>query len=294
MQLIRIITLPFLPIYAFITWLRTWSYNKGVIKSNEFDIPIITIGNLSVGGTGKTPHTEYLIRLLKKDVTIGVLSRGYRRKTDGYLEVAADMTAAETGDEPLQMKRKFPEIVMSVDKVRLNGITNMLIDHEAVDVILLDDAFQHRAVRAGINILLTTFKEPYFNDKLLPIGDLREFKSGKKRADIIVVTKCPDDLSQNQIAEFRNKISPETHQMLCFSKIKYGAFFDIQSGGTIKPHGKIVLVTGIANASPMLEHLKSLNLEVEHLEFRDHYSFSEKDIEKIKDCLLYTSDAADE
>jgi len=285
MQLIRILTLPILPFYAFIVGLRNWSYNKEIIKSNSFDFPIITVGNLSVGGTGKTPQTEYLIKCLQKEFKVGVLSRGYRRRTKGYLEVMTDMNANSTGDEPLQIKRKFPEAIMCVDEERLNGITSMLIAHPVLDVIVLDDAFQHRAVKAGINILLTTFDEPFFKDRLLPIGDLREFKSGKKRADIIVVTKCPENLNAETQEKYIKAIDATKDQKVFFSNIKYGAFKHVFNQSIIQPQGKVLLVTGIAKPKPMLDHLFKLGLEVEHIEFRDHHRFSKNDIDKIKDIF---------
>lgn len=284
MQFIRIITLPILPFYAFIVAFRNWSYDKGIINSNSFDIPIISVGNLSVGGTGKTPSTEYLIRLLKVDHKLGVLSRGYRRKTKDYLEVEVDMTSTMTGDEPLQMKRKFPEIIMSVDRERLNGITSMLIDHPEIDAILLDDAYQHRAVRPGINILLTTFDEPFFDDKLLPIGDLREFKSGKKRADIVMVTKCPDDLSQDQKNKFKEQLNLGAHQLLCFSKIGYGEMKQLVDSD-FTPSKKVLLVTGIAKPEPLKLHLETQGYTLKHVEFRDHHSFSRTDIANLKDIF---------
>ncbi len=286
MLLIRILALPILPIFALIVLIRNWSYDRGYLASNKFDIPIICIGNLSVGGTGKTPHTEYVVNLIKDEVVPCVISRGYKRKTKGYLEVLPDMTASQTGDEPLQIKRKFPNAYVAVAEERLNGITNVLIDHEEIDVIILDDAFQHRAVRAGLNVLLTTYDEPFFDDKLMPFGNLREFKKGAKRADILVITKCPDHLKTEEMNKFKEQASNYGIKSIYFSKISYGHFIDLMSHETLDLSSeKVVLVTGIAEPKPMTEFLDSKGVIYEHLAFRDHHAFSSEDITKIKELF---------
>ncbi len=285
MLLIRILSLPIVPFYTFIIWLRNFSYNRGWINSNSFDIPVVGVGNLSVGGTGKTPQTEYIIRLLKDEFKVGVVSRGYRRKTQGYMEVEPGLTASLVGDEPLQMKRKFNDAIVCVDESRLSGITNMLIDHDETDVVLLDDCYQHRAIKPGVMIMLTTFDEPFFNDYMIPFGDLREFRSGRKRADLVVVTKCPDDISIEQMEDFIKKMKLEAHQQVFFSKIAYHKCKDVFSGEEFSPAGKVVLLTGIAKSDNMKSELEARGLEVEHMEFRDHHPYSDKDVSKIKDIF---------
>ena len=285
MQLIRILTLPILPIYALIVWIRNTAYDLGIMKSNKFDIPVIGIGNLSVGGTGKTPATEYIIRLLKNDYNVGVISRGYLRKTKGYLEVLSDMKAWQTGDEPLQMKRKFGDAVkVGVDRQRIHGITNILTDHDGIDVIVLDDAYQHRSVKPGINILLTTWDEPYFKDRIIPIGDLREFRAGKKRADIILVTKCPDSILDADRRTYENALNASENQLVAFASIKYGTFRNSSNNQTVDV-SRALVVTGIANPDPMLKELERRGVEFEHLAFKDHHDFSKNDIEKISNIF---------
>ncbi len=286
MLLIRILALPILPIFALIVLIRNWSYDRGYLTSNKFDIPIICVGNLSVGGTGKTPHTEYIVNLVKDEVVPSVISRGYKRKTKGYLEVQPEMSALQTGDEPLQIKRKFPSAFVAVAEERLNGITNILIDHEEIDVIVLDDAFQHRAVRAGLNILLTTFDEPFFTDKLMPFGNLREFRKGAKRADILVVTKCPETISSGEIKSYKSQAKSYGIKSIYFSKISYGSFLDMMTNEPLDlTDEKVVLVTGIAEPKPMTDYLDSQNVKYEHLAFRDHHAFSGDDITKIKELF---------
>lgn len=283
MKLLRIISFPFVPIYYLIIRLRNLFYDAGIIKSKSYDIPIICVGNLSVGGTGKTPMVEYLINLLKGREQVATLSRGYKRKTKGFI-IADNNASVETiGDEPMQFYSKFDEITVAVDADRQNGISKLI--RSGVGAIILDDAYQHRKVIAGLIILLTTYSKPYFKDYMLPTGDLREPRSGAKRADIIVVTKCPDNISEAEKIEITKSIKPLKHQEVFFSWVTYD---DMPSD--IKTDTFFTLVTGIANPKPLIGHLKSKGFNFEHLEFKDHHNFSQSEIEhlKTKEVILTT------
>jgi len=283
MKLLRIISFPFIPIYYLVTWLRNKCYDAGIFSSKSYDLPIVCVGNLSVGGTGKTPMVEYLIRLLKNDNKLAILSRGYKRKSKGF--VLADNTAsAETiGDEPMQFFSKFEDITVAVDADRQHGISELLKTN--VEAIVLDDAYQHRKVKAGLHILLTTYANPYFEDYVLPTGNLREPRHGAKRADIIVVTKCPDDISDSDKGKIIKKIKPLKDQDVFFSSVSYG-----EIPAEIKKQNSFALVTGIANPKPLLDYLKSERLNFEHLQFNDHHAFSASEIELLKGnaCILTT------
>ncbi|WP_317128544.1 tetraacyldisaccharide 4'-kinase [Tamlana fucoidanivorans] len=283
--------LPFVPIYFLVTWLRNTLYDFGWKPSKSYSVPVVCVGNLSVGGTGKTPMIEYLIRLLKHEYKIATLSRGYKRKTKGFQLADETCTVASIGDEPFQFYNKFKsDVLVAVDANRQNGI-EQLQEHDP-DVILLDDAFQHRKVKAGLNILLTTYNAPYFKDILLPTGNLREPRSGAKRAQIIVVTKCPHDLNTLEKKRIIEQIKPEAHQAVFFSSIAYAeqicsvsesmALHDLKSGFT--------LVTGIANPTSLIEFLKAKQFNFDHLNFQDHHEFSEVDIVLLeqKEMILTT------
>lgn len=285
MKLLRYILFPVVPIYFLVTWLRNKLYDFGLKSSVRYDLPIICVGNLSVGGTGKTPMIEYLIRFLQTDYKIATLSRGYKRSTKGFVIADKNATALSVGDEPFQFYQKFKNVIVSVDADRRNGIRQLLKLHPKPTLILLDDAFQHRKVKAGFNILLTAFDNLFTDDLLLPTGNLREPKSGAKRAHCIVVTKCPDTITANEKAKIVNKIQPLPHQKVFFSSIDYSNTInnglkdfelDMLKGA------KFTLVTGIANATPLVRYLKSQNLEFDHLNFKDHYEFTESDIKELK------------
>jgi tetraacyldisaccharide 4'-kinase len=282
MQGLRILLYPFSIIYDGVTSLRNYSFDQGWLTSTQFDIPIIAVGNLSTGGTGKTPMIEFLIRQ-NTGKRIAVLSRGYGRKTKGYLEVKTTSKVSEVGDEPLQFKIKFENsIVVAVCEKRVDGIQRLMKDHN-LDLILLDDAYQHRYVKASHYILLTSYEQPYYEDLLLPAGDLRESRSGASRADSIVVTKCPAVLSEEEMKSIRLKMQPDLHQQVYFSAISY-------SNEAIGRTGKILLsdlkgkeitvITGIAKPSYFVDFLKSQAI-VNHLQFSDHHIFTIKDLEQI-------------
>ena len=291
MKFLRIILFPVVPIYYLITWLRNWLYDKGIKSSKSYDIPVICVGNLSTGGTGKTPMIEYLIRLLKDKKSVATLSRGYKRITEGY-EIADQGATADTiGDEPYQFYRKFKDIKVAVDGNRQNGIAQLLKLEDKPEVILLDDAYQHRKVKAGFNILLTAYYNLYGNDIVLPTGNLREPKSGAKRADIIVVTKCPADISESEKSKISKDLKIKPNQKLVFSAINYAEkVISSHSEIALQSLSEFTLVTGIANAKPLVEFLKNKGLKFDHLEFPDHYSFRINDIEELakKELIITT------
>ncbi|WP_431110009.1 tetraacyldisaccharide 4'-kinase [Winogradskyella poriferorum] len=291
MKFLRIILFPVVPIYYLITWFRNWLYDKGIKSSKSYDIPVICVGNLSTGGTGKTPMIEYLIRLLKDKKSVATLSRGYKRITEGY-EIADQGTTADTiGDEPYQFYRKFKDIKVAVDGNRQNGIAQLLKLEDKPEVILLDDAYQHRKVKAGFNILLTAYYNLYSNDIVLPTGNLREPKSGAKRADVIVVTKCPADISESEKSKISKDLKIKPNQKLVFSSINYAEkVISSHSEIALQSLSEFTLVTGIANAKPLVEFLKNKGLKFDHLEFPDHYSFRINDIEELakKELIITT------
>lgn len=290
MKQLRKILFPFSIVYDIVTSVRNFLYEKNILKSHTFDIPVICIGNLSTGGTGKTPMTEYLISLLQNQYSIAVLSRGYGRKTRGFHQVATTDSPENTGDEPLQIKKKFPHITVAVDENRVHGISILKENH---NLILLDDAFQHRRVQPSLSILLTAYADLYTHDYLLPAGNLRESRRGAKRAEVIIVTKCPKGLPEQEKEKIRKKINLLPKQQLLFSHLEYAE----NCTNTIenKPleffkNKKITLITGIANPAPLSNFLKSSGLDFEHLTYPDHHAFSEKEIQlfKQKEFLLTT------
>lgn len=280
MILLRKILFPLAFLYWLITYIRNWLYDKGIFKSSSFNIPIIAVGNLSVGGTGKTPQIEYLIRLLSDDFKIAVLSRGYKRTSEGFILADENATASSIGDEPFQFYSKFPKIQVVVDANRKNGIESLLQLANKPDIILLDDAYQHRKVKAGFYILLTAYDDLFCDDYILPFGNLREPSSGKKRADMIIVTKCPEDLSDLAQQKIREKLN--VAQSVFFTTIQYDDYVfgnDRQLlVSEIKKESK-VLVAGIAKPKLFFEFLK--NDTDETLVFSDHHHFSKQDCEQI-------------
>ena len=267
--------------YAIITKLRGLLFDTGIIKSSEFDIPIINVGNLAVGGSGKTPHIEYIIELLRNDYNIATLSRGYGRKTKGFREVETSSTAQESGDEPLQIKLKYPEIKVFVGKDRVEAVTKLLFAEPHIDVILLDDAYQHRAIKAGLNILLTDYEKIFTRDKSMPRGRLREYPAAANRADLVIVSKCPKLIPSSKQEELSKELSAHTNSPILFSRIEHKNLIPYNTGGkTIGNEDNLLIISGIANPKPMIEYIseKYPNSKIEHLEFRDHYNFTNKDI----------------
>jgi tetraacyldisaccharide 4'-kinase len=281
MIILRYLLFPFSILYGWITSIRNFVFDKGILKSYSFDIPIIAVGNLSVGGTGKTPQIEYLIRLLSPNYKIATLSRGYKRKSDGFVLADSNSNAEILGDEPFQIHQKFPNIHVAVDAQRKNGIEQLLKLDNKPEVILLDDAFQHRKVKAGFYILLSSFDDLYFNDFMLPTGNLRESRTGAKRANVIIITKCPKDLSELAQQNIIRKIG--LNVPIFFSFIDYDSEvyneFESEKVEEIIDVDKLLLA-GIAKPEPFFAYLQAeKNVK---LVYPDHHHFSEKDIEEIK------------
>jgi tetraacyldisaccharide 4'-kinase len=280
----RYLLLPLSFIYGGIVWLRNWLFDKNIFKSTPFNFPLICVGNLAVGGTGKTPMVEYLIRLLKNDFKTATLSRGYKRKTKGFGIAGENTTALEIGDEPMQFHKKFPDITVAVGEERLVAIPQLLQDRHETEVIILDDAFQHRAVKAGLNILLTEYKDLYTRDLLLPAGDLRDIKSSAKRAEIIIVTKCRQDLPEEKKKAIIQELKPLPHQSVYFTAIQYGQPYHLFSKKEIdfSSNADILLVCGIANPRPLKEFLTSMVHSYDMLRYPDHHIFDSDDLKEIK------------
>lgn len=280
----RYLLLPITWIYGAVIWLRNTLYNKNILKSASFNFPVICVGNLATGGTGKTPMTEYLIRILKNEFKTATLSRGYKRKTVGFAIADADTTALEIGDEPMQFHQKFPDITVAVGEERIVAIPQLLHQRPETEVIILDDAFQHRQVKAGLNILLTDYSNLYTRDFILPAGDLRDVRSSSKRADIIIVTKCKPDLTAAAKNTIIKEIGPAEHQGVYFTSIVYGKPYHLFNRNTIdiKPDFDILLVCGIANPKPLKDHLAKHADSYEMLRFADHHIFHSNDLQEIK------------
>lgn len=279
--------LPFSWLYGLGVRLRNHLFDLGILKSKAYDIPVISVGNITVGGSGKTPHVEYLIRLLQSITQVAVLSRGYKRKTKGYRLATIQSAMTEIGDEPHQMKHKFPDVYVAVDNKRTRGIEHLTSDEDTrnVGVILLDDAFQHRYVKPGINILLVDYHRLIIYDKLLPAGRLREPLDGKNRADIVIITKCPKDLKPMEFRVLTKAMDLFPFQDLYFTTIDYGDLHGIFHKKTvarksIKRH-HVMLLTGIASPEQIMTDLKPHCRKIEPVTFGDHHAFTDKDIEDI-------------
>jgi tetraacyldisaccharide 4'-kinase len=280
---IRILLFPFSLLFALAVTIRNWCYDKNILVSTPFNLPLISIGNLAAGGTGKSPMVEFLIRALKDRYAIAILSRGYKRKTRGYALAGAHSTALDIGDEPMQFHSKFPGVAIAVGEERIVAIPQLLHDRPGTRAILLDDAFQHRAVKAGLNILLTDCSNLFTRDWWLPSGDLRDAPSSCRRADMIVVTKCPDDLSEEQRRDIMIEIGPLRHQQVFFTSIQYDEPYHITRSGTytIDDRVEVLLVTGIANPAPLKRFLDQRSRTYYELAYSDHHIFSIDDLHAI-------------
>jgi tetraacyldisaccharide 4'-kinase len=284
--LAKILLFPFALLYGVGVSLRNFLYQSKVIRSVSFDVPVIAVGNLSVGGAGKTPHIEYLIELLQPYLSVATLSRGYKRKTEGFIAVVPEHTALQVGDEPLQYKRKYPDVFVTVGEDRAFAIPKLMMQKPDTQVILLDDAFQHRAVRPYLNILLTEYAKPYYEDALLPVGRLREWTTGAKRADVIVVTKCPNSMTLEDKNRIIKGLAPEANQRIFFSYYDYprAPYYILNSQYSANLHSKldILMVSGIARADYLIDSLNPKVNSVRLMEFADHHFFSNSDIAQIK------------
>lgn len=281
--LLSIILSPISLIYGFLVLFRLSLYRFGILKSIKFSLPVISIGNLSVGGTGKSPHIEYLLDLLSPYIVIGTLSRGYKRKTTGFKIVDTNNTAEEVGDEPLQFKKNFPDNIIAVAENRVLAIPHMIMQKPDLQCVLLDDAFQHLAIKPALNILLTDFNDLYIRDFLLPSGRLREWRSGYKRADYIIITKCDSNIGEQEMIQIIRKINPLPNQKIFFSTLKYQDPYHLLSNEkiTLTNQQHIMVVSGIANNHSLINFISSFTNNITEFDYSDHYQFEEKDIESI-------------
>lgn len=280
----RILLLPFALLYWLGIAIRNWLFDKKILKSSKFGLPLICVGNVSVGGTGKSPMVEYLVLKLKDQYKVATLSRGYKRKTKGYALANENTDALEIGDEPMQFHIKFPEVPVAVGEQRLVAIPQLLHDRPETQAIILDDAFQHRSITAGLNILLTDYNNLFTRDFYLPTGDLRDLKSSYKRAEIIVVTKCKPDLTEIEKEKVAKEINPLSHQQVFFTAIEYGQLYHIitNKGLDLDKQTEILLITGIANPRPLKKLLEEYSSSYQMLQFSDHHIFTIDDLKDIK------------
>ncbi|MCZ2339665.1 MAG: tetraacyldisaccharide 4'-kinase [Chitinophagales bacterium] len=291
--MIRIVLAPFALLYGLVVLLINFFYEIDLLKASKFSIPVIGISNLSIGGAGKTPHIEYLIELLKDYINVATLSRGYKRETTGFRFVTNDDTARTVGDEPLQYRRKYQDIVVAVGESRAYAIPQIMLKYSQTQTILLDDSFQHRAVEPGLNILLTAYDNLFTDDYLLPAGRLREWRSGYERADIIIVSKCPKVMDENNRQQIIGKIQPKSYQTVYFSYYEYGyPYYLYNPAQRISLDDKlgVVLLSAIANTKYLLDYLDDTVGSVFEIEFTDHHMFTTQDIERIIKVYQNTPD----
>jgi len=284
-NMIRLLLAPFALLYGIAIYARNFMFDIGLIKSTSFSNAIICVGNLTVGGTGKTPHIEYIIRTLSPHFKVAMLSRGYKRKTSGFLMASNRSSATDIGDEPLQVFKKFPDITVAVDEKRVNGIKQLISRKPNLNAILLDDAFQHRHLKPGLSILLTDYSNPIYNDYLLPMGKLRDSFKERNRAQIVVVTKCPKDLSNSEQKEIITKLKLKDNQPVYFSTLTYGqpkpVFQDLEFDPSSLKATSCMALAGIANPTPFFNHVRKHFTLNNCITLPDHYQFTEKKIKAI-------------
>ncbi|MBP7506793.1 MAG: tetraacyldisaccharide 4'-kinase [Prolixibacteraceae bacterium] len=284
--MIKLFTYPLSMIYGLIISSRNFLYDSNILHHHNYEVPVISVGNLTVGGTGKTPHAEYLINILRKEFKVAFISRGYKRKSKGFILATSQSTINDIGDEPVQIKQKYPDVTVAVSKKRDTAIRNILNNKDLnIDVIILDDAFQHRRVEPNINILLFDFTQPVYDDMLLPAGKLRESIKSSYRANFIIFTKCPGQLKPIDQRIIKNKLDIRPYQNLFFTSIVYGEITPAEKGRTLffddMLKYTVMLVTGIANPSPLIGYLKDQVGDIIHKKFPDHYAYTEKDLDDI-------------
>ena len=280
----RILLLPISLLYHIVLTIRHKLYDWHILKTTRFEKPVICIGNLNLGGTGKTPHTEYLVRLLKASYRVATLSRGYGRKTKGFKLAEQTSTYEDLGDEPLQYFKKFPDIQVAVDEDRVEGVRRLLKSKKELEVILLDDAFQHRRIQAGLNILLTEYQHLYCDDYLVPTGTLRDVMSAAKRASIIVISKSPKDLSESEKRQIISKLMPSAQQKVFFSHLEYEPLQSLNEAAnqiSIETVDSVLAFCGIAHPDPFVEELKRRYKTVDFLSFADHHVYTKDDVETL-------------
>ena len=280
----RFLLLPISLLYHIVLSIRHKFYDWHILKATEFEKPVICVGNLNLGGTGKTPHTEYLINLLKGTYNVATLSRGYGRKTKGFKRAEATSTYEDLGDEPLLYYKKHPEIQVAVDEDRVEGVRKLLKGENAPETILLDDAFQHRSIKAGLYILLTEYQHLYCDDYLFPAGTLRDVRSAAKRADIIVVSKAPKDMEEEEKRQIIGKLNPSKKQKVFFSYVAYAPMQPLNEAAKAvsdEEAESAFAFCGIANPKPFVDALKRRFNHVDFLPFNDHHAYKENDIDAI-------------
>jgi len=294
MKLIRKFLFFISPLYYVVSFIRNLLYDSHLIKSTKFDFPIIGIGNLAIGGTGKTPMIEYLINLLSNEFNIATLSRGYGRKTNTFKIATKDSTHFDIGDEPLQFYNKHDNLIVSVDINRVNGIQNLLQIANPPDVILLDDSYQHRKLITGLSILLSDYSNLYYDDYILPFGDLREPCSSSKRADIVIVTKCPNNLLNTKKLEIKSRLQLKVSQKLFFSSVDYSKNVFIGNKKVDFTNfitQNFTLVTGLANSNHLVNYLSENNCDFKHIKFKDHHNYKPKDLDNVdSNCNILTTE----
>ncbi len=286
---LSILLYPFSLLYGLAVYVRNKLYDYHVIKSHEFHIPVISVGNITIGGTGKTPHVEYLVGLLKDEFNVAVLSRGYKRKTRHFILADPDSGVDDIGDEPVQIKQKFPEVHVAVDRKRVNGVTQLLTKIPALDLIVLDDAYQHRRIRPGLSILLVDFNRPITKDRLLPSGQMREKAHEKRRAHIILVTKCPDRLKPVEQQKIIDDLTLSSFQHFYFTRLGYRepvpVFPDTKASISLleikASSPDILMVAGIANPRIFKRYLQGISTRIREVTFPDHHSFRQRDVDQI-------------
>jgi tetraacyldisaccharide 4'-kinase len=289
-QVKHILFFPLTIIYGIIIAIRNWLFDQDLLSSTSFNIPTISIGNLVVGGTGKTPHTEFILSVVQHDWKTAMLSRGYKRKTTGFQLATTESNSQTIGDEPFQIHTKYPSVTVAVDENRVHGVKKLMDIIPDLQLVVLDDAFQHRYIQTGLSILLTDFSNLYSRDFLLPAGSLREWRSGSKRANIIVITKCPEDLKPIDMRLYETELNLQDNQLLFFSGFIYDELKPVFGKSThenwtyqkIKElNAEILLVAGIASPGPILEQLAKFTPKVKTLLFEDHHAFQSKDFSSI-------------
>jgi tetraacyldisaccharide 4'-kinase len=294
MLFLRILLSPFALLYSAVVAVRNFLYQSKVFNRTEFDIPIICVGNLSAGGTGKTPHIEFLLRKLSSHFRLAVLSRGYMRKTTGYIFADKHANASTIGDEPYQIFRKFPEVAVGVSANRVLGVPDLLADAPDTQIILMDDGFQHLAIKAGFNIILTPYNDRFTKDFIIPSGRLREFRSGYKRADVIIVTKCPENISHTEQQKIMEEINPLPNQLVLFSLITYqtklkSVFSD--SEFSLSNLYEVLVFSGIAQAQYFENYIQTQAKKVSSIRYADHHYYSEDDLKTIAERFGFMESA---
>lgn len=280
----KILMAPFALLYGLSIGIRNTLYDSELVKSTQFSLPIISVGNLSIGGAGKTPHIEYLIRLLSPYINVSTLSRGYKRKTKGFRFIRPADTVLDAGDEPLMYARKHKGVVVAVGESRAIAIPQMVAKYPNLQTVLLDDAFQHRSIKPALNILLTTWDEPFTRDYLMPSGRLREWRSAYSRADIIIVSKCPKEITFDEKSKMIQEINPQGHQKIFFSYYQYGYPYNFYNPRQLIKLDKeldVILISAIANTNYLLSYLEDEVEDIHHMNYEDHHLFSDLDIEYI-------------